>query len=166
MKKYSVWIYIIGISIGIAMIAIKCESMIKNTSNSESDSNLEVNVKNASEVQSYLQGKWQMAYYPQAGLTIHVRFLIEGNTIKTWSSVNDHNTDRDFKWDMNKQPDEVYTFKIGDLNDSGDVRDIEWDNNGDLTLQQRAIGEIYVNSELGFCNNGRGVADIFDKGWK
>lgn len=135
-------------------------------SNSGSSKNSpEVNLQNTSEIQSYLQGKWQMAYYPQAGLTIHVRLLIDGNTIKTWSSVNDHNTQNDFTWDMNKQPEEIYTYNIGELTEGGVTRYLEWDKDGDLTLQQRAIGRIYV-TKLGFCYDGRGINDFFKKGWE
>ena len=131
----------------------------KCSGSASGEKSTEINIKNVSEVQNFIQGKWQMAYYPQSGMKVSVRFLIEGNTIKAWSSTDDN-------WEMNQAPEEVYTFKIGDLSEEGTSRDIEWDDNGDLTLQQRAIGDIYVHSEFDFCFNGRGVADFFDKGWK
>ena len=123
----------------------------------------EVNLQNTSEIQNYLQGKWQLAYYPSGGLTIHVRLLIEGNTIKTWSSVNDHNNENDFNWDMSKAPEEVYTFKVGELTAKDTKRYIEWDDNGDLTMQQRAIGDLFV-AKTGFHY---GVSYyVVEKGWK
>lgn len=160
MKKYSVWFYIVGIAIAISMIAIKCDSKTNKDSESE---NSEVNFKNESDVKNYVQGKWHLAYYPAGGLTIHVRLLIEGNTIKTWSSVNDHNNENDFNWDMNKAPEEVYTFKVGELTAKDTKRYIEWDDNGDLTMQQRAIGDLFV-AKTGFHY---GVSYyVVEKGWE
>lgn len=133
------------------------------SNDTETVSDSEVNLNSESDVLNYVQGKWQLAYYPQAGLTIHVRLLIEGNTIKTWSSVNDYNNENDFNWDMNKAPDETYNFKVGELTAKGAKRYLEWDNNGDLTLQQRAIGDLFV-ANTGFHY---GVSYwMLSKGWK
>ena len=135
----------------------------KCSDSASSEKSTEVNLQNTSEIQSYLQGKWQLAYYPSGGLTIHVRLLIEGNTIKTWSSVNDHNNENDFNWDMTKAPEDVYTFKIGELTAKDTKRYIEWDENGNLTMQQRAIGDLFV-AKTGFHYGASYY--VVDKGWK
>ena len=158
MKKYMVWFQIIGMAVLIAFIAIKCENMFKNGSDDS-----KVDIQSASDVQNYVQGKWHLAYYPSGGLTIHVRLLIEGNTIKTWSAVNDHNNPNDFNWDMNQAPEEEYTFKVGELTEKDSKRYIEWDNNGDLTLQQRAIGDLFV-AKTGFHYGASYY--VVDKGWE
>lgn len=160
MKQFSVWLYIIGISAVLLFVVIKCEAMFKN--NSESDDS-EVNIQSEYDVQKYVQGKWQLAYYPSGGLTIHIRLLIEGNTIKTWSAVNDHNNENDFVWNMSEPPSEVYNFKIGDLTAKDTKRYIEWDDNGDLTMQQRAIGDLFV-ANSGFHHGAS--AYVVEKGWK
>ncbi len=157
MKKYVVWLQLIGMAVLIAFIAIKCQNMLKNGSDDS-----KVNIQSETDVQNYVQGKWHLAYYPSGGLTIHVRLLIEGNTIKTWSAENDHNNENDFNWDMNQAPEEEYTFKIGELTAKDSKRYLEWDNNGDLTLQQRAIGDLFV-AKTGFHYGASYY--IVDKGW-
>lgn len=159
MKQFSAWLYIIGISVVLFFVVIKCESMFKNSSKSDDS---EVNLQNTTEIQNYLQGKWNLTYYPSGGLTIHINMLIEGNTIKTWSAVNDHNNENDYVWDMTQPPSETYNFRIGELTAKDTKRYIEWDDNGDLTMEQRAIGSLFV-AKSGF-HHGAG-AYVVERGW-
>jgi len=122
----------------------------------------EVNLQNTSEIQNFLQGKWNLTYYPSGGLTIHINMLIEGNTIKTWSAVNDLNNENDYVWDMTQPPSETYNFTIGELTAKDTKRYIEWDDNGDLTMEQRAIGDLFV-ANSGF-HHGAG-AYVVERGW-
>jgi|GEM_PF-2362154 len=141
----------------IGFIGNKLKSNIKETS---SDS--ELNIQSTTEIQSYLQGKWHLAYYPSGGLTIHLRLLIEGNTMKVWSSVNDHNNENDYTWNMSEPPSEVYNFKIGNLTAKDSKRYLEWDDYGDLTMQQRAIGNFFV-ANSGFHHGAS--AYVVERGW-
>lgn len=124
----------------------------------------EVNLQDTTQIQNYLQGKWHLAYYPSGGLTIHIRLLIEGNTMKTWSSVNDHNNENDFTWDMSQLPSETYNFTIGELTAKDTKRYLEWDDYGDLTMRQRAIGDFFV-AKSGFHHNSAS-AFVVERGWE
>lgn len=141
MKKI---LYGIGFIIFLFLMADKCDRNFRKDAgidNNREDTN--VNIDDYSDVKNYLQGKWQLKYYPSGSANVNVRLLIENNTIKTWSKYNNHNSDNKPKWNMNEPPENIYNYVVGDLTDNG-RRYIEWDDNGDLTLEQRAIGRLYV----------------------
>lgn len=123
----------------------------------------DVNLQDKTQIENYLQGKWHLAYYPAGGLTIHLRLLIEGNKMKVWSSVNDHNNENDNTWNMSEPPSQVYKFTIGELTAKDTKRYLEWDDYGDLTMQQRAIGDFFV-AKSGFHHGAS--AYVVERGWE
>lgn len=133
----------LGNKLMIGFLILSMLALLNQCFNSKEGKNSDLNLENTSELQNYVQGKWHLAYYPSGSLTVHVRLLIEGNTIKTWGNPHDKNYDNPPQWDMNQPPSNVYTFTIGEKTNDG-KRYLEWDANGDLTMEQRAIGEMYL----------------------
>ena len=141
MKKI---LYGIGVIIFLFLMADKCDRDYrkdKGITNESRDTN--VNLDSDSDVINYLQGKWELKYYPSGGSHVKVRLLIEGNTIKTWSLYSSHSSDNKPRWNMNEPAEHIYNYTIGEKTDNG-KRYVEWDDDGDLTLEQRAIGTMYV----------------------
>ena len=149
--------YILGFGFLAFMWFVKC--------NSSSEETKKIDIGNSEQVLKSIQGKWNLTYFPQAGVTSHVRVLIEGNTMKTWGEVDNHENGDDYNWNMNQPPENTYTINVGDIADKGAIREIEWEDYGDLTLEQRIIGNMYV-TEKGFCHDGRGIREYFYEGWE
>ncbi len=136
---------------------VKC---VQNFTGSEDDDNqnTEVNVQNADEVLQFVQGKW-CEELPSSvpSESLYFRLLIEGNKISIWTRMGFDD------WNMNRAPDEVHTFEMGELTKQVDgipCRYLYWNEE---TLLTRSISTLHVTK---CCILFSGSVRPLTQGWK
>ena len=121
------------------------------------DNDTSINLDNDTEVQNYIQGKWEGALYPSAGKKMIFRLLIEGNQITMWEKMETGS------WDMD-DPRGKHAFylsqKFKGTNDKYYIN-LFWEDE-EQTLLQRSINPLIVTEKgLKYRDNW-----LLDKGWK
>lgn len=136
---------------------IKCVNTFTGSDDSDGKSS-EVNVQNAEDVRQFVQGKWSESLPSSVSSeSMYFRLLIEGNKISIWTRMGFDD------WNMNRAPDEVHTYELGDVTKQVDgipCRYLYWDEE---TLLTRSISTLHVTE---CCILFHGSVRPLTKGWE
>jgi|GEM_PF-5528174 len=144
---------------GILCIVVGFMKCVNSFSTSDEQNISEtVNVNDAAAVQQFVQGKWSESLPSSVSSeSLYFRLLIEGNKISIWTRIGFD------EWDMNRPPDEVHTFSMGDVTkqvDGEKCRYLYWDEE---TLLTRSISTLHVTD---CCILFHGSVRPLSEGWE